>query len=88
MAGPDSLDPRKKSTRRLRTPEEPKAQAEAEQRIPGTESYRITGGGPVGQKAIEADSPLGHDNLEKKTEIEKEGDQDQNTPEGSLRSPK
>ena len=52
-------------------------------RIPGTASYSAPEGGLVGNKAIEADSIVGHDNLEEKTQLEQEGDEQGKTPEGS-----
>ena len=88
MSGSESGEPRKKSPEPLRTAEEARALAEATQRVLGTENYRVTQDGPVGREAIEKETILGHDNLEHRSEVEKEGDRDGGSPDGSFRSPK
>jgi hypothetical protein len=65
--------------------DELRRKAEAEQRIPGTESYRAPSRAPVGRQAIEKDSMIGHDNLEAKSEIDKDMEDQGKTADGTLR---
>ncbi len=65
--------------------DEARRTAEEGLRVPGTANFRLLedGGGPVGRQAIEAESILGHDNLEAKTEIEKDSDDQARNPSAS-----
>ncbi len=63
------------------SPEEAKAAAEAA-RVPGTENYRALGDGPVGHQAIEANSIIGHDNLEAESEVDKLVREQGESPDG------